>query len=31
MSKVGTPGRVGWLDEPSCQQCHTGTATKKGR
>ncbi len=27
MSKVGTPGRVGWLDEPSCQQCHTGTAT----
>lgn len=28
MSKVGTPGRVGWLDEPSCQQCHTGTATK---
>lgn len=26
MSAVGAPGRVGWLDEPSCQECHTGTA-----
>lgn len=26
MSDVGDPARVGWLDEPSCQQCHTGTA-----
>jgi len=26
MSKVGTPGRTGWLDEPGCQGCHTGTA-----
>lgn len=25
---VGKPGRVGWLDEPSCQECHTGTATQ---
>ncbi len=28
MSKVGDPARLGWLDEPSCQQCHTGTATQ---
>ncbi len=28
MSKVGTTGRVGWLAQPSCQQCHTGTATQ---
>ena len=27
MSEVGSPGRAGWLDEPSCQACHTGTAT----
>jgi hypothetical protein len=27
MSKVGAPGRVGWLDQPACQSCHTGTAT----
>lgn len=27
MSAVGVPGRVGWLDQPSCQSCHTGTAT----
>lgn len=27
MSKVGAAGRKGWLDEPNCQQCHTGTAT----
>jgi hypothetical protein len=22
MSDVGTPGRLGWLMEPSCQECH---------
>ncbi len=27
MSVVGASGRTGWLQEPSCQQCHTGTAT----
>lgn len=27
MSDVGATGRIGWLDEPNCQQCHTGTAT----
>jgi hypothetical protein len=27
MSRVGDPARTGWLDEPSCQNCHTGTAT----
>lgn len=27
MSRVGAAGRVGWLDQPSCQSCHTGTAT----
>jgi len=27
MSRVGTSGRQGWLDEPVCQNCHTGTAT----
>ena len=26
MSDVGLPGRHGWLDEPGCQSCHTGTA-----
>ena len=26
MRQVGSPSRTGWLDEPSCQQCHTGTA-----
>ncbi len=26
MSTVAAPGRQGWLDEPSCQMCHTGTA-----
>jgi hypothetical protein len=26
MSAVGTPARTGWLDEPSCGNCHTGTA-----
>ncbi len=28
MSTVGNPARVGWLQEPSCQSCHTGTALK---
>lgn len=28
MSVVGAKTRTGWLDEPSCQACHTGTATK---
>ncbi len=27
MSKVGSNNRAGWLDEPNCQACHTGTAT----
>jgi len=27
MSAVGDPARTGWLDEPSCQNCHSGTAT----
>ncbi len=27
MSEVGAPTRTGWLDEPNCQSCHTGTAT----
>ena len=26
MSKVGAAARTGWLDEPTCQNCHTGTA-----
>ncbi|MFI5179880.1 MAG: Ig-like domain-containing protein [Thermoanaerobaculia bacterium] len=26
MSAVGSPSRTGWLDEPSCGNCHTGTA-----
>ena len=28
MTAVGAPGRKGWLDEPACQSCHTGTATR---
>jgi cell division septation protein DedD len=28
MAAVGAATRTGWLDEPTCQQCHTGTATK---
>jgi len=28
MSAVGLAGREGWLDEPTCQNCHTGTATQ---
>jgi hypothetical protein len=27
MSAVGSPARTGWLNEPVCQSCHTGTAT----
>jgi hypothetical protein len=27
MSVVGAVTRTGWLDEPNCQSCHTGTAT----
>ncbi len=26
MSAVGDPARVGWLQEPNCQNCHTGDA-----
>ncbi len=26
MSTVAVPTRSGWLDEPNCQACHTGTA-----
>jgi len=26
MSKVGSVTRSGWFDEPTCQNCHTGTA-----
>lgn len=27
MSNVGRANRTGWLNEPTCQQCHSGTAT----
>jgi PKD repeat protein len=27
MSRVGEEGRAGWFDQPTCQNCHTGTAT----
>ncbi len=27
MMQVASPARTGWLNEPACQQCHTGTAT----
>jgi hypothetical protein len=27
MSAVADPARIGWLHEPVCQSCHTGTAT----
>jgi hypothetical protein len=27
LSHVGRAGRQGWLEEPNCQSCHTGTAT----
>jgi hypothetical protein len=30
MTDVASPDRVGWLDEPRCQSCHTGTATNNG-
>lgn len=26
VATVGATGRQGWLDEPNCQSCHTGTA-----
>jgi hypothetical protein len=26
MATVGDAGRTGWLEQPSCQNCHTGTA-----
>jgi hypothetical protein len=28
MSSVGATNRQGWLDEPNCQACHTGTAVQ---
>jgi len=28
MTAVGEPARQAWLDQPNCQSCHTGTATK---
>jgi len=28
MTMVGSPARQGWFDEPTCQSCHTGTATQ---
>lgn len=27
LSAVGEPGRIGWLDQIGCQNCHTGSAT----
>jgi len=27
MSRVGAAGRAGWFDQPTCQSCHSGTAT----
>jgi hypothetical protein len=30
MSDVGASTRTGWFDEPTCQQCHSGTATRNG-
>ena len=27
MSNVGSASRIGWLREPNCASCHTGTAT----
>jgi hypothetical protein len=27
MATVGAHGRLGWLEEPRCDNCHTGTAT----
>ena len=31
MSAVGAPTRTGWFDEPTCQQCHTGTGRPQQR
>jgi hypothetical protein len=28
MREVASPGRTGWLDQPTCQSCHTGTAVR---
>lgn len=28
MRMVGAANRTGWLDEPTCQNCHTGTAVR---
>ena len=28
MSRVGEAGRAGWFDQPTCQNCHSGTATQ---
>lgn len=28
MAEVGDPQRVGWLDQQTCQNCHTGSATQ---
>lgn len=28
MAQVAAPSRTGWFNEPTCQSCHTGTATK---
>lgn len=28
MTQVGASTRIGWLMEPTCQGCHTGTATR---
>ncbi|MEZ6194678.1 MAG: Ig-like domain-containing protein [Planctomycetota bacterium] len=28
MAQVADPARVGWLDQPTCQNCHAGTATQ---
>lgn len=28
LSKVGDANRAGWFEEPSCQNCHTGSATQ---
>ncbi len=27
MTRVGMAGRAGWFDQPTCQNCHSGTAT----
>jgi hypothetical protein len=29
-SEVGSLARQNWLDEPACQNCHSGTAMKNG-